>query len=347
MMTNRENFMKTILISLLLLFPLTAIAQPPTLQLEDIKANVRTLLASEQVRDQAWAAYYIGKFRWTEFTPELVKMLARGDDGSFLHRATFDALIQLNTVVKAEKLLPHFERFPNQVLILLAVDPTGNEQAFLSLLEKERSEETWLALCNLLVRLRSKGLAPHLLRQLKIKPTVSVTDKNLAVGGGGYNGGCGDGWLTVPSGYPPLVNYRLTQIEKTGAVVFVTGPHTIYYERSERHVEGDTIGVGGCFHFRHRDGYRVEYLAALLNLKADQLNFSVSPSFTIVWKGLLPYQREIRRIRAEVKQSYNHLLEKLIAAELLASSEASDLAPQIELQINDIRKDKSVALPKL
>lgn len=347
--TIRKLAMKTILISLILLLPLTTFAQSPTptLQLEDIKANVRTLLASERVQDKAWAAYYIGKFRWTEFTPELEKMLARGDNGSFLHRATFDALIQLNAVVKAEKLLPQYERFPNQVLILLAIDPVGNEQSYLSLMDMMQTDERWLSLCNLLVRLRSKGLASRLLRELKIKPSILVADDLLSGwGSGGSNGGCGHGSLTLPQGFPPFVSYELTQAEKSGAVVFVVGPHTIFYERLEYQTEYDQGGFRHCFRLGNRNPFRVEYLAELLKATTSQVNFSSEPSFRIVWKGALPYQREIRRIRNEVKQSYNQLLEKLIAEELLTQSEADALAPHIELQINDIRKDQSVALPK-
>ena len=340
--------MKIFLISLILLISLTAFAQSqpssPSFQLEDLKANVRQLLASEKIQDQAWAAYYIGKFRWAEFTPELTKMLARGDDGSFLHRAALDALIQLNAVVKAEQLLLHFERFPNQIVILLAIDPIGNEQTFLSLLDLQQSDERWLAMCNLLVRLRSKGLASRLLRELKIKPSILVVD-NLNVGGGGSgsNGGCGDGGLTVPSGFPPLVSYDLTSVEKQGIVVFVVGRHTIYYEQ----VDDGQVGVGGCHRLKNRDGYRVEYLAGLLNVSDEQLNFSAFPSFKVLWKGVLAYQRETRRIRNEVRQSYDQLLEKLINEGMLTQTEANDLAPRIEFQLNDIRKDKSIALPKL
>jgi hypothetical protein len=340
--------MKAILISLILFLPLTAIAQTPTSHIEDIKANVRTLLASEQVRDQSWAAYYIGKFRWTEFTPELEKMLARGDAESFLHRATFDALIQLNAVVKAEKLLPHFERFPNQVLILLAIDPVGNEESFLSLMDTVQTDERWLSLCNLLVRLRSKGLASRLLRELVVKPSILVVDNSLTGGiGSGGNGGCGQGSLRLPDGFPPFVSYELTHVKKAGAIVFVVGPHPVYFERREHLSEYDQGGVRNCSQLRDRNPFRVDYLIELTKTTSGQINFSSEPSFRIIWKGLMPYQREIRRIKAEVKQSYNQLLEKLIAAELLTQSDANDLAPQIELQIHDIRKDKNVALPKL
>ncbi len=214
MMIHR-NCMKNFLTGLILLFSLTASAQTSqsTFQLEDIKANVRQLLASEKIQDQAWAAYYIGKFRWAEFTPELKEFLARetGVSIEFLHRATLDALIQLNAVVKADELLPHLKEAPNQVVILLTVDPIGNEQTFLLLLDLQQSDERWLAVCNLLVRLRSKGLASKLLRELKIKPSILVADDlNSIVGGSGSNGGCGDGGLTLPSGFPPLVSYDLT-----------------------------------------------------------------------------------------------------------------------------------------
>ncbi len=91
----------------------------------------------------------------------------------------------------------------------------------------------------------------------------------------------------------------------------------------------------------------MEYLAELLHNSTDELKFTSTPRFTIVWKGLLPYRRELRRIKSEVKQSYDQLLKQLIAEDLLTQSDANDLAPRIEFQINDIRKDKSISLPKL
>ena len=350
---THKSCTKTVLFSLMFLVSSSVFAQNPpssgsTSQFEDIKANVRRLLASEQVREQAWAAYYIGKFRWTEFIPELEKLLTRENEASveYLHRATLDALIQLNTNVNAELLLPQFSRFPDQVIILLAVNPRGNEQAFLSLLREERSEEIWLSLCNLLVKSKSKGLASRLIRELKITASVGVVDGSGGVGGGSYSSGCGDGWRMLPAGFPPLVSYHLTKVEKIGATVFTVGPHPTYYERRERLIDTNGIGVGGCTSYGNRNAYRVEYLAALLNVTEAQLGFSATPSFTITWKGLLPYQREMRNLKLKVRQSYDQLLEKLISADLLTASDAKILSPHVEYKIDDQRKDKSIALPQ-
>ncbi len=232
MMIHR-NCMKNFLTSLILLFSLTASAQTsrPTFQLEDIKANVRQLLASEKIQDQAWAAYYIGKFRWAEFTPELKKMLARGADGSFQYRAALDALIQLNAVVKAEVLLPQFKQFPNQIVILLAQDPVQNEQALLSLFEHWQSDARWLAIGNLLVKQRGKGMASRLLRELKIEASIWVVEGQNGGGlGDGSGCGCGCSGFSHPADFPPPVYYDLTTQGDVGAVVIAPGRNTVFFK---------------------------------------------------------------------------------------------------------------------
>ncbi|HEX4948163.1 MAG TPA: hypothetical protein VFZ34_15935, partial [Blastocatellia bacterium] len=231
---------------------------------------------------------------------------------------------------------------------LLVVDPIGNEQTFLSLLDIDQSDERWLALCNLLVRVRSKGLASRLLRELLIKPSILVRDDpHRGFGTGGSNVGCSDGGLSIPSGFPPIVQYELTKVEKQGATVCVVGRHTVFCERIEQRIgQQNTIGIGRCSRREDRNAYRVEYLAGLLNVRDAELNFSATPSFTIEWKNLLQYRRELLRIEKTVRESYSQLLETLLSENYLTSQEAKDLSPSIELIVNDIRKNKSIPLPK-
>ncbi len=275
-------------------------------------------------------------------------MLARGDDGSFLHRAALDALIQLNTVVKAEKLLLHFERFPNQVVILLALDPIGNEQTFLSLLDLRQSNEPWLALCNLLVRLRSKGLASRLLSELYISVSIVVAEKwNHERGGGPGAFSCDPAIIAVPPGLPPIVEYGITDIEQKGAVVLAVGRHNVYSLRNEQQGDVAYIGGGGCLPYEKIARYRVAYLSELLGTTPKKLNFPATPSYRIVWNGAQDYRRDVFRIRREIRKSYGHLLNRLIEAKMLTRQEADSLSPKIGLQINDIRKDQSISLPKI
>ena len=324
------------------------------IQIDEVSARVNQLLHSDKSQDQAWAAYLIGKYRFDEFTPELIKLLnvseTTSNGAEHVHRAILDALIQLNASVKNDVLLPHYQRFSTQVLILLANDPLQNQDALLSLLDAPQTNEEYLAICNLLVRIKNKSLAFKLLRDLEVEAPITVVSSNHfgGFGGGDSSGGCGDGWLNKLAGFPPVAFYRLSHTATRGAVVLAPGRHTIYYLRKEVRVdESGSMGIGSCFTTTQKNSFRVEYLAELLNTSAEKLKFTHTPSFTIVWKGRLNYKLEALKAREEVQRSYRQLLNRLIEAEMLTKEESGLLVPVISLNIHDIRKDKSISLPEI
>ena len=324
------------------------------IQIDEVRARVNQLIHSDKSQDQAWGAYLIGKYRFDEFTPELIKLLnvskTTSSDTEHVHRAILDALIQINANVKNEVLLPHYQRFSTQVLILLANDSLQNQEALLSLLGAPQTNEEYLATCNLLVRIKNKSLAFKLLRDLKVEASITVVSSNHfgGFGGGDSSGGCGDGWLNKLAGFPPVAFYSLSHTATRGFVVLALGRHAIYYVRKEARVdESGSMGIGSCFTTIQKNTYRVEYLAELLNTSAQKLGFFHTPSFTIVWKGRLNYKLEALKAREEVQRSYRQLLNRLIEAEMLTKEESGLLVPVISLNIHDIRKDKSISLPEI
>jgi hypothetical protein len=126
--------------------------------------------------------------------------------------AILDALIQLEADVSAEALRPLFDRWPVQVLILLAHASEWRDDMLLSILEST-SGERWAAAANLLLVTRSPGLARYLLKDLRLKLMVSVRDSSSGELGAGFGGGsgCSGNLAYTAHGFPPLAEYSVRQ----------------------------------------------------------------------------------------------------------------------------------------
>ena len=336
----------------------TAVAemQKSTPQNERVKAEVSRLLESTANRDQAWAAYLIGKNELKELAPQIYPLLNPKLNGQqheigYVHRAALDSLIQLGVTVPADKLTPLYDKFPDEVLILLARSPSENQQALLSIAQQSQHQVHWLAACNLLTETRAPGFAAWLMKELKIEIRIAVFDpRDIGKGMGGIGGGVsvGDGVFGVPNGFPPTAIYRLTEYAKHGLVVAAPGLHTIYYER--RVVQPGLAGqVGVSVTDRHgdRDDYRLEYLATLLKTKTEDLKFELRKWQSIFWRSPNQYQREVAQTRQQVQEQYQQLIKRLLENNLLTGAEAHDLTPTLVVTVTDFRANPSVQLPNI
>jgi hypothetical protein len=322
-------------------------------QLYELKKEIIELRGSKDSKDQAWAAYLIGKNGLNEFIPDLLEFLDQNsqiwqiNENTFLYYAVLDSLIQLNASVPPEMLLPFYDRFPNQTLILLAKSPAKNQQALLLLLDRRTSETEWLAICNLLTETKSPAFVLRLMSDIKIKISLTISeDGNIGTGGGVSGSSVGCGVASTPDGFPPTALYRLVEQESRGAVVVAPGPHPIYYERQivQPGVAGQT-GVSSSETFRDRDKFRMEYLAVLLQTTIEGLKLNPQLSFSIAWNGTEHYKKEVKHIREKVEGSYKALIKELIERGLLSSQEAGTLAPSISIFVQDLRRDKRIQLP--
>jgi hypothetical protein len=319
---------------------------------EDAKQLVQQLLRSPEKKDQAWAAWLVGKYRLEEFAPALTELLpaqtpAWASDDDWLARAIFDALVQLDAEVAAARLIPLFDQYSNVVVILLAKSSEKHQHELFSLLEKNLLDEHWLAICNLLAKQRSPGFAAILLRDLSIQATLHVTqDPNAGYGGGASSFGRGCGVAKAPKGFPPPVRYELSTRHQRGNVLVVPGRHPVYYSRVEaKPDERGQFGVGSSHNYGDRNEYRADYLLDLLYASRETSSFTHNPSFTIVWKNSVAYQREIARTRKQLNQSWHAMVERLMQANLLTTEEAATLKPNISLQVFDHRENQTEKLP--
>src|SRR5262249_19292277 len=104
------------------------VAEAGSLQPEALKDEVSRLLQSGDIKDQAWGAYLIGKYRLTEFIsllPNLLNPVSQTEPAGagYLRRAIFDTLIQMEGVASSDILMPLYKNYPDEVLILLAKSP--------------------------------------------------------------------------------------------------------------------------------------------------------------------------------------------------------------------------------
>ncbi len=284
--------------------PAVAGMQKGTPQNDRVKSEVSRLLESTVNRDRAWAAYLIGKYDLKEMAAQLYPLLnpelsGQQDEIEFVHRAALDSLIQLGVTPPGDKLMPLYNKLPDEVLILFARAPYENQQALLPIAQQSKRTIYWLAACNLLAGTKAPGFAAGLIKEMKIEVRITVSDPRnggigMSIGSGGFS--AGDGIFSVPDGFPPTAVYSLKKYASYGEIVATPGPHQIYYERhvAQPGVSGQ-IGVGSVDDTSSRDPYRLEYLAALLKTTVEDLKVELSPFHLITWQGSDKYRREIEQ----------------------------------------------------
>jgi len=315
----------------------------------EAKNRVSQFIQSTSNRDHAWAAYLIGEYGLTEFAPALIELLDPNQIGpewetAFVHRAALDSLIRLRVSAPSDSLMPLYERFPDETLIILARSPSENGDALLSIAEQPGREVCWVAACNLLAETKAPGFAAYLLKRVKINVEIVVSERgNIGWGSGGMwgSGGCGFS-SQVTNDFPPTFRYQLAQEPKRDAVVVAPGMHPVFYERF-------AFGSGGSFSDQgvDRDRYCLEYLASLLGQSASELELRETYSKSIVWSGIERYKVDVISLRELVKGNFERLKRRCVEKELLSESEAEALKPNLIITVRDMRQNKTPPLPEI
>jgi len=322
---------------------------PSFVRLVDAAAEAARLLQSYENRERAWGAYLVGLHGLKGQAPSLVSILGDenlsggGAEESVVRQAALDSLIRLDAEVPSDVLLPLYASSPNEVLILLARSPQQNQNALLTLFTEDEPPARWLAAGNLLAEARTPGFAARLLAGLKITASVYLYDREDHDGfgtGGGCGGGYGGEEWMPDSELPPVGYYALNYTPGRGATVVAPGRRVVYYTRVLR----PTRFAGGVCGF-DREAARVEYFATLLNVTDDSLGFTAYPWRHVVCKDPAGCRRVLAGVRDEVTRSYAALLGRLLDAGLLDAAEASQLRPDITLDITDLRDKKTFPLP--
>jgi len=318
-------------------------------QIAEIKDKVVELIKSPSVTDRTWGAYLAGQIEMRELAPTLLDLLSEvpDHDYGYLNLVVLDSLIRLKYNPASERLMPFYQRYSDQILILLARSPGDNIDPLLSIARQPRNSLFWIAACNLLTEIKASGFAAFLLKDLKILIDIYVvSDNSYGMGGGsGSEGGkgCGAGFR-LPNDLPPIAFYRLNENPVRDAVVIAPGIHPIFYERKV-YFPGDSISTSESFNGIDRDRYTIEYLAALLDKRKEELRLKEHYYHRIVWAGIEVYRQDVMRIREAVIEDYNQVKKNLTEVELLTSSEAEELSPSLKVTISDRRLNNKIQLP--
>jgi len=321
----------------------------------EVKNKVERLIQSASTRDRAWAAYLIGEYRLKEFAPALNELLNPNSldpewETGFVHRAVLDSVIRLGISAPSDSLTPLYKRFPDETLIILARSPSENGEALLSIAEQPGREVCWVAACNLLAESKAPGFAAFLLKSLKIKVEIAISERgNIGYGSGGSLGGVVEcGVFQVTDGFPPTARYQLIQEPERDAVVVAPNPHPVFYERQVV-VPGITNqrGMSVYDHSVRRDLYCLEYLAALLGQSASELELRETYSKSIAWSGIERYKVDVISFRELAKGNFERLKRRCVEKELLSESEVEALKPNLIITVNDLREIKTPPLPEI
>jgi hypothetical protein len=337
---------------LLLLAAAYPAAQAPREPLSPANAEraraVMAKLHSTDPQTRAWGAYEAGAFLVRDAVPALEAMLdgtvPKADERErwALADIALDSLIQLKARVPASLLARYARERPVQTHVLLA-NALDRSSVLLELLNKAKGLE-WYSAANILLEDKSSGLAIHLLRNVRLHLTISVSEagNRSSIGGSGMSSmsiGVGDGVGQSPAGFPPHVGYRFEVGMRPGFVILAPGPRPVLYSRAVHTTV--QFPVNTLHHGGPSDDDRLAYLQAMVG--ADMLPvMRAHTGETARWTtaaGLLERVDESRRI---LEAQFDRLRARV---------EASYKVPRdtsrvpITVTVVDLREDRSVPLP--
>ena len=303
-------------------------------------------LSSADARTIAWGAFSAGAYQRVEAIPRLEQLLESPppiglDEERAVVDVVMDALIQLNARVPARLVVPYVQRRPVQAFVLLS-RASDREGVLLELLP-QLSGMPWFAAANILLEDRSAGLAEHLIRTVKLRLTVHLTDTEgggLGVGGGGFMGiGCGVG--QDPPGYPPHAEYRFAFGPQRGLIVLAPGPRPVYYSRtvtSSFQYGVSELNIGGP-----NDEDRIEYLQKMAPDTAG-IPFRAHTFETVAWSTADALSKRVWELHSLVQRRFQYLVDRI--REFLPLPADLGEPSAIEVRIADERLDKGVPLPR-
>ncbi|HMD96995.1 MAG TPA: hypothetical protein VKM93_06640 [Terriglobia bacterium] len=305
-------------------------------------------------QQQAWAAYWIQRDRQEQEVPLLLEVLASyqasaqagssgwtDQDTAMLY--VLDTLIQMHSKVTSEQAEALYGKFPVQALILLAHDPEDARDPLLRILDKTQSRIDWLAAADLLATDPPAGFAARLLKGISIHATIRVLSPGQG-GLGGLGSGCGGSAAWGRGDWPPLGVYRLSTRPSTGSELFAKGENPVYVKRS---VEGSCDASEGCGDLLlSLEALRRDLIGQLLGIRKEKFALQLNPSLNITWSSDEAYFDAASAFVAQQEEILENAQAGLEARGLLTETEAASAQPPFEVEILDLRNDKT-PLPDL
>jgi hypothetical protein len=331
----------------------------------EIVDHVPEQLQSNDPKQVAWAAFHAGQYQLKAVIPLLENALDRFQlpdpstrpnaavrlGQAALGQSILDALVQLGASVDATSVARFFQWWPVQTLLLVNNARARRDEVLLSLLDVPSDRPLWQATANLILKTKPQGFAVLLLRGLKLRLTVYVTnrtDVGIFSGSGlGVDGeGCNQYVPGLP-GYPPIADYQLPVAGPNG----LSWPDNVGRAFYLRTVYAPPMIPNACgplpVRVRPLDQDRLTYVAALLNSTPQALFLFASSSVTVVWTNAETLKARVAQERERVAAQYRSITARLAQGGYLSASEADGLVPPIEVTIQDQRDDRRDPLPTI
>lgn len=298
----------------------------------------------------AWRAFSAAESGDRSQVPVLERALTSLlDDPRFEQRlaldAVLDALVRLDAKPPLDVLTRILTTHPVEALLMLQRFGAERDQAVLSLLQASKGYR-WFALASLLQKSRAPGFAAHLLSDLTIRLSVSVSDNGSGGTLGDSFGGitCSDGGVGLAEAFPPLATYRFTSSVERGAELLTDSVHPTYYVRGLSR-QGETPLASSCDISGPTSRDRISNIAAML--RKDSVPLHETELESVEWKGADDLRRSVADARRRVESAYATLVELVRVDGLLNREDAARLRPEIRIELHDLRQDRSVPLPAI
>jgi len=339
--------MRSALYSLAILTAATAQEAPP-----DHAARARELLKAPSAQQRAWGGWHATQSGVESLTPQLLRAFAEIEketsrDYRLAQLAILDGLIALKANVPSPELGRIAAKHTGIALILIAHKPDDHEQLLATMLKQKSHNIHGAAIRNLLLSMRSKTLAPHLLDSLRLKLVLIVTDGPLLLrGSGSGSSGIGCGSFRVPEDFPPITLHKLESRAGDGCQLLIDGPYPVYHER-ETCAPGKAIGASRSFKlWSDANEQQLHYLSALLDIPHRELELSREMSRSVTYRKT-GYLADAIAERESVHDRFHTIVADLVQANLLDPALERSFRLDLSVEINDERANKQTPLPRL
>ena len=309
-------------------------------QSRDTERKILDQLDSNDYAELAWGAYSAGEEGLTQLTPKIVPLLGLRDPR--LQAVAIDALIRLRADVPEQSLVELVETGQlDPVLILLSRNPERHTDFLMRLLDGPLTGLQWVAVNNLLSAEPPPGFAAKLLREWKIKYTLTVHEKSpyASLGEGSGFGSMGvRGKTDSFPGFPPIFVDTIHQSFETGDSVLVQEPFPLYFRRGQTYTS-DSADV-------NRDALRPGYVRYLARAAKDDPAVRLPSKPQFEWVDSDKYRSDAAGLLEAIRRPVKVIVDRLIALGLLTDSDAGS-GPKLDVRVYDARGSHAVPLPMI
>lgn len=315
-------------------------------QIESLRSE---LAAAEPVR-RAWAAWKASEANVRELAPDVLAALrstitsVEGNERKFALLSLLDAAIRLDvrpTVADLTSLSAI--GFDAHVLVFTSRAP-AEHLSVLELLHEKPSEIVQAAADNLIAASSPSRAVELLLPDARVGVLVRVKDPGQSPEETFKVRGVACGKSRAPNGFPPTVLYELVEGTTNGADVIANGPRPVGVRRAVYKLPWFSTSSAIFRLDRH------EHALDLLRwIAGDRADTSTLASVVTIEHGWTNAEAYLTAVGPEIRSrhdAWSTLVDALVTVGALPS-DRRPTEPPIDVEVEDVRTDRSVPLPEL